>query len=77
MGGGGTWGGCYIIISDLGVESAMSDFEAESFHLTLFEGHLLDKSIPPPQTQGTLCLGEGNSFDIIKLFIYFFLLLNT
>ena len=29
----------YNHISDLGVESAMSDFEAESFFLTLFQGH--------------------------------------
>ena len=42
-GGGGEWGGIgYNHISDLGIESAISDFEAESFFLTLFEGHLLD-----------------------------------
>ena len=38
MGGGGG----YNHISALGIESAISDFEAESFFLTLFEGHLLD-----------------------------------
>ena len=42
VGGVGGGDGCYNHISDLAVESAMSDFEAESFFLTLFEGHLLD-----------------------------------
>ena len=38
--GEGIWGGggCYKLISDLGVESAMSDFKPESFFLTLFKG---------------------------------------
>ena len=37
--GGGDWGyECYKMISDLGVESAMSDFKPESFFLTLFKG---------------------------------------
>ena len=39
VGGGGELGdGCYKMISDLGVESAMSDFKPESFFLTLFKG---------------------------------------
>ena len=40
--------GYYHIISDLGVESAMSDFEPESFFMTLIQGHLLDCNISPP-----------------------------
>ena len=40
--------GYYNNISDLGVESAMSDFEPESFFLTLIQGQASDCIIFPP-----------------------------
>ena len=42
-------GGYYDNISDLGVESAISDFEPESFFLTLIQGHASDCIISPPR----------------------------
>ena len=47
--GGRTRGGGYFNnISDIRVESAMSDFEPESFFVTLIRGQLSDCIIPPP-----------------------------
>ena len=44
-GGGGLRGGDFNQISDLGVESTMSDFEPASVFLTLLQGHLSNCSI--------------------------------
>ena len=67
------------MISDLGVESAMADFEAESIFLTLFQGHLLYYKISPTPNirHPVIGGGGGDSFDIIKLFIYFFFVSET
>ena len=59
LGGGRTRGGYYNNISDLGVESAMSDFEPESFFLTLFQGHLLDCNIFPSPQYKAIGVGGG------------------
>ena len=74
MGGGRS----YNLISDLGVESAMADFEVESIFFTLFQGHLLYYNISPtPNIRHPVIGGGGggNSFHIKKLFILFFLFL--
>ena len=72
---GGGWR-CFNLISNLGVESAMADFEAESIFLTLFQGHLYyNISTTPNIRHPVIGGGGGHSFDIIKLFILFFLFL--
>ena len=61
MGDGGNGGGIgYTHISDLGVESAMVDFEAESIFLTLFQGHSLYYNISPtPNIRHPVIGGRG------------------
>ena len=52
-------------ISDLGVESAVSDFALESFFLTPFQGHLLDFNIPiPTQHLRQSVLGWGGGIHL-------------
>ena len=64
-GGGGGWR-CYNLISDLGVESAMADFEAESIFLTLFQGHLLYYNISPtPNIRHPFIGGGGGEEEFI------------
>ena len=48
VGWGALGGGMLQYIRDLGVDSAMSDFEPEYFFLTLFQSHLLYFTIPAP-----------------------------
>ena len=65
MGVGGGGGGCYNIISALGEESDNSDYEPESFFLTLFQGHLLDCNIYPIYPKLWLITTSGGGDAVI------------